>query len=271
VPPRALRARCARRALDYFSATGQLWGNPVYRWDELKRAGYRFWIDRLRSATALFDSVRLDHFRGFEAYWEIEAGASTAERGRWVPGPGAQIFEKLAAELGTLPFVAENLGVITPPVEALRKRFGFPGMSILQFAFGNDPQAPTFLPHNYQRDLVAYTGTHDNDTVLGWWGSAGTDDSTRTPEDVRKEHALARRYLATSGDEINWVLIRGVVASVADLAIFPLQDVLDLGGTARMNRPSTATGNWRWRFNQSLLTRERTERLADLAALYGRI
>ncbi len=255
---------------DYFSATGQLWGNPLYRWDELRRTGYAFWIERVRCALALFDAVRLDHFRGFEAYWEVEAGVPTAEHGRWVPGPGAEIFEALSAALGALPFVAENLGVITPQVEALRRRFGFPGMSILQFAFGKDPQAPTFLPHNYGRDLVAYTGTHDNDTVLGWWSSAGAGDSIRTPEDVRREHERARRYLATDGSEMNWVFIRTVLASVADTAVFPLQDALGLGSEARMNRPSVPSGNWRWRLRESQLTQGLADRLAELTDLYGR-
>ncbi len=255
---------------DYFSATGQLWGNPLYRWDEVRRSGYAFWIERLRSALAMFDAVRLDHFRGFEAYWEVEAGAPTAEHGRWVPGPGAEIFEALAAALGTLPFVAENLGVITPGVETLRRRFGFPGMSILQFAFGRDPQAPTFMPHNYERDLVAYTGTHDNDTVLGWWSGEGAGDSTRTPDDVLAEREHARRYLGTDGSEMNWIFIRTVLASVADTAVFPLQDALGLGSEARMNRPSVPSGNWRWRLRESQLTQAVSDRLADLAALYGR-
>jgi 4-alpha-glucanotransferase len=255
---------------DYFSATGQLWGNPLYRWDEARRSGYAFWIERVRLALAMFDVVRLDHFRGFEAYWEVEAGAPTAEHGRWMPGPGAEIFEALAAALGTLPFVAENLGVITPSVEALRRRLGFPGMSILQFAFGKDPQAPTFLPHNYERNLVAYTGTHDNDTVLGWWSGEGAGDSTRTPDDVREERDHARRYLATNGSEMNWVFIRTVLASVAETALFPLQDALGLGSEARMNRPSIPSGNWRWRLQESQLTPAIADRLADLAALYGR-
>jgi 4-alpha-glucanotransferase len=255
---------------DYFSATGQLWGNPLYRWAESQRTGHAFWIARARAALRTFDLVRLDHFRGFEAYWEVEAGEPTAVRGRWLPGPGPGFFEALEGALGKLPFVAENLGVITPAVEALRRRFGFPGMSILQFAFGDDPQAPSFLPHNYQRDLVAYTGTHDNDTVLGWWSSEGTHDSTRTPEAVRAERALAEAYLDTDGSEMNWVFIRAVLASVADTAIIPLQDVLGLGSEARMNRPSTARGNWRWRYREPMLTEAVAERLRHLTALYGR-
>jgi 4-alpha-glucanotransferase len=192
---------------DYFSATGQLWGNPLYDWEAIARDGWRFWIDRMQGTLALFDRVRLDHFRGFEAYWEIPAGVGTAERGRWVPGPGAGLFQALENALGVLPFLAENLGVITPEVEALRRRFGFPGMAVLQFAFGNDPQAESFLPHNYDRDLVAYTGTHDNDTAVGWW-TGGAGESVRSGEDVAKEKAFARAYLATDGHEMSWTLAR---------------------------------------------------------------
>src|SRR5207248_4681811 len=180
---------------DYFSATGQLWGNPIYRWDLLSQCGYRWWIDRFRASLKLFDVARLDHFRGFEAYWEIPARAPTAANGKWVKGPGAELFRVVQAALGELPIVAENLGVITPEVEAIRHEFGYPGMSLLQFAFGNDPQGPSFRPHNYARELVAYTGGHDNDTTVGWWTSSGASDSIRTPEDVRKEHEFARAYL----------------------------------------------------------------------------
>ncbi len=256
---------------DYFSATGQLWGNPLYRWEAARRTGWAFWIERMRSALELVDLVRLDHFRGFEAFWEVQAGEPDARRGRWVPGPGAELFDALRAALGPLPAVAENLGVITPEVEALRRRQGFPGMAILQFAFGNDPQAPSFLPHNYSRDLVAYTGTHDNDTVLGWWTGEGPGVSTRTAEDVRREREHARRYLAAGGEEMNWVFIRTVLASVADTAVFPLQDVLGLGSEARMNRPSVPTGNWRWRLLPGRIDERLAGRLADLAALYGRV
>jgi 4-alpha-glucanotransferase len=254
---------------DYFSASGQLWGNPLHDWEAVARDGWRTWIARVRGALAQVDRIRLDHFRGFEAYWEIPAGAATAESGRWVPGPGARLFEALEAALGPLPFLAENLGVITPEVEALRRRFRFPGMAVLQFAFGNDPQAPTFLPHNYERDTVAYTGTHDNDTVMGWWeGDAG--DSVRTPDDVAREKARARAYLATDGREMSWVMIRAVLASVADFAIVPLQDVLGLGSSARMNTPATLGGNWRWRVREEALAPELAARLGELTALYGR-
>ncbi|HWB99568.1 MAG TPA: 4-alpha-glucanotransferase, partial [Bryobacteraceae bacterium] len=211
-----------------------------------------------------------DHFRGFEAYWEVPAGERTATNGRWVKGPGANLFRVLARELGELPIVAENLGVITPEVEAIRKEFGFPGMAILQFAFGKDPQAPSFKPHNYPRDVVAYTGTHDNDTTIGWWSSEGAGDSTRTLEDVEVERAFARRYLATDGREMNWVLIRTLMASVAGMVLFPLQDVLGLGSEARMNTPATPSGNWRWRFRAETLTPQIARRLAELSVTYDR-
>ena len=256
---------------DYFSATGQLWGNPLYRWDVSAASGHRWWIDRFRASLKLFDYVRLDHFRGFEAFWEVPATASTAQEGKWVKGPGAQLFRAVKAELGVLPFVAENLGVITPEVEALRNEFGFPGMSLLQFAFGNDPQGPSFRPHNYSRELAAYTGGHDNDTTVGWWNSSGVGESTRTPEDIRKERAFARAYLGFKDDEpINWVLIRAVLASVAEIAVVPLQDVLGLGSEARMNLPGTVSGNWKWRYSADALTTDVAARLRELTVLYDR-
>jgi 4-alpha-glucanotransferase len=218
----------------------------------------------------LFDLVRLDHFRGFEAYWEIPAGAPTAAEGKWVKGPGAEFFRTLQSELKALPFVAENLGVITPEVEALRTEFGFPGMSLLQFAFGNDPQGPTFRPHNYSRELVAYTGGHDNDTTVGWWTSSGAGESTRTAEDIRNERNITREYLGFQEEAIHWVFIRAVLASVANIAIIPLQDVLGLGSDARMNLPGTISGNWRWRYKAGALTKEIRERLRKLAHLYDR-
>ncbi len=255
---------------DYFSATGQLWGNPIYRWDILARRGYGWWIDRFQAALGLLDYIRLDHFRGFEAYWEVPAGEPTAMNGEWVKGPGAGLFEAVQAALGELPLLAENLGVITPEVEALRERFGFPGMAILQFAFGKDPQAPDFRPHNYPRHRVAYSGTHDNDTVAGWWTSDGSGDSTRTPEDIVEERAFARRYLNTDGTDINWVFIRTLMASVADAVVFPLQDVLGLGTEARMNLPGSFGRNWTWRYARAALTPELAARMRDLAEVYDR-
>lgn len=255
---------------DYFSATGQLWGNPIYRWDVLAAQGYRWWIERFRATLDLFDMVRVDHFRGFEAYWRIPAGETTAIHGEWVKGPGAALFEAVRRALGELPIVAENLGVITPDVEAIRNQFDFPGMSILQFAFGRDPQGPDFRPHNYPRNRVAYSGTHDNDTTVGWWNSAGIGDSTRTPEDVVREMEFARRYLATDGREVHWDFIRALMASVADTVLFPLQDVLGLGSEARMNIPATRSGNWRFRFTADMLTPAMQDRLRTLAVTYDR-
>ncbi len=255
---------------DYFSATGQLWGNPLYRWDVSAASGHRWWIERCRASLEMFDLVRLDHFRGFEAYWEIPSAALTAAEGKWVEGPGAEFFRVLQSDLKELPFVAENLGVITPGVEALRKEFGFPGMSLLQFAFGNDPQGPSFRPHNYSRELVAYTGGHDNDTTVGWWTSSGVGESTRTEDDIRKEHDFTRAYLGLQHEEINWVFIRTVMASVANTAIIPLQDVLGLGSEARMNLPGTVSGNWKWRCKTNALTKEICDHLRTLAVLYDR-
>jgi 4-alpha-glucanotransferase len=255
---------------DYFSATGQLWGNPIYRWDRMQATGYKWWIERFRATLRVVDMVRLDHFRGFEGYWEVPAGESTAINGRWVKGPGAALFEALEAALGKLPIVAENLGVITPEVEALRHRFGFPGMSVLQFAFGTDPQAPTFRPHNYPREVVAYTGTHDNDTTVGWWQTQGAGDSTRSLADVERERDFTKAYLNSDGREIHWAFIRAVIASVADTVIVPLQDVLGLGNEARMNLPGSTKGNWHWRCRPNALTPQIRDRLKQLTLLYDR-
>jgi len=254
---------------DYFSATGQLWGNPLYRWDRMAEDGYEWWVKRMRAALRQFDAVRMDHFRGFEAYWEVPAGERTAVNGRWVKGPGAALFRTLEKALGRLPIVAENLGVITPEVEAIREEFGFPGMAILQFAFGKDAQAPSFRPHNYVRNLAAYTGTHDNDPVMAWWRSSG-GDSTRTAEDVEKEKAYARAYLNTDGREMHRVLIRKLMESVADTVIFPMQDLLGLGREARMNTPSVPDGNWRWRVRAEALSAEPAEWLGEMVRVYER-
>ncbi len=252
---------------DYFSATGQLWGNPIYRWDVMERLGYRWWTERFRHTLELVDLVRLDHFRGFEAYWQIPAGELTAIHGEWVKGPGAKLFEAVEAQLGPLPIVAENLGVITPAVEAIRAQFGYPGMSVLQFAFGSDPQAPTFRPHNYPREVVAYTGTHDNDTTIGWWTSSGEGDSTRSADDIRREREFTLRYLRCDGAEINWTFIETILASVADTVLIPLQDVLGLGSEARMNLPGSGSGHWQWRFHAGALDDRQASRLKRLAIL----
>jgi 4-alpha-glucanotransferase len=243
---------------DYFSATGQLWGNPLYDWDALKKTDYRWWVERIRTTLQEVDIVRLDHFRGFEAYWEVPAGSPTAETGHWVKAPGADLFNRLRQELGSLPFIAEDLGLITPAVENLRKQFQLPGMAVLQFAFGGANDNP-YLPHNYDASLVAYTGTHDNNTTRGWYQMA--------PE-REKDHV--RRYFGRDGSDIAWDLIRAAWASVADYAIAPFQDVLNLGAEARMNFPGHALGNWAWRFREEQLSHGILDRLAELTELYRR-
>jgi 4-alpha-glucanotransferase len=244
---------------DYFSATGQLWGNPLYRWGVFAKTGYRWWIERLRAALNLVDLVRLDHFRGFEAYWAIPAPAENAIIGTWEPGPGGALFYALEEAFGApLPIIAEDLGVITKAVVALRDGFQLPGMRILQFAFTADT-ASAFLPHNYVRHTVAYTGTHDNDTTAGWF--AKLDDATR-------EQVL--RYTGTDGHEIHWDFIRLLMQSVADTVVFPLQDVLGAGEHARMNLPGSTGSNWQWRFQAGDLTLPIAARLAGMVEAYGR-
>jgi 4-alpha-glucanotransferase len=255
---------------DYFSATGQRWGNPLYRWKRMRRGGYRWWEDRLRTLLDRFDAIRVDHFIGFQRYWRIPADEPTAVRGRWMKGPGAHFFATMKRKLGRLPLIAEDLGAVTPAVFALRDRFEFPGIKILQFAFGKDPYAYTFLPHNYVRRAVVFTGTHDNDTTVGWFRDEGGGWSTRSPAEAEAERTAALRYLGTTGDEIHWDMIRTAFASVANLAIVPVQDVLGLGSQARMNRPGDPTGNWLWRFEGGALTPIHAERLALMTATYGR-
>ena len=254
---------------DYFSETGQLWGNPIYRWERMRQDGYRWWINRFRSALELVDLIRLDHFRGFEAFGAVPADRPDAVSGEWVPGPGAPFFEAVERELGSLPAVAENLGWITPAVEDLRKRFDFPGMGVLQFAFGSDPQASEFIPHNHTQHMVIYSGTHDNDTTMGWW--KGGEEETRTRKQMEKERDLARRYLAADGrNPGHWDFLKAVMASVAKLALVPLQDILGLGSEARMNTPGRVSGNWSWRFQADDLASPIRERLLELTWLYGR-
>lgn len=244
---------------DYFSETGQRWGNPLYRWDKMSAQGYPFWKARLSSTLTLFDIVRIDHFRGFEAYWEIPAEEPTAVKGRWVKGPAKELFHSLQQSLGELPIIAEDLGVITPEVEALRDEFDFPGMKILQFAFGGT-RSSEFLPHNYHTpNCVVYTGTHDNETTLGWF---------RNADEYEKDHV--RRYLASDGRGIVWDLIRLAHMSIADMVVIPMQDLLELGNEARMNYPSKESGNWQWRFPAGMLTQELAMRLREITNLYGR-
>lgn len=242
---------------DYFSETGQLWGNPLYDWGRMREGGYRWWIERMRQSLTLYDLVRIDHFRGMQAYWEVPADATTATEGHWVEGPGSELFEALRNALGELPIVAEDLGEITPEVEALRDGLGLPGMKVLQFAF-SDPDNP-HLPHNYAgEDWVTYTGTHDNDTTLGWWNCLPVD-----------ERAFVRRYLGCEYISV-WDFVRLAYSSIAERAIVPMQDVLGLGSEARMNRPGEELGNWEWRMSGDALTSELAGRLRSLAETYGR-
>jgi 4-alpha-glucanotransferase len=243
---------------DYFSATGQRWGNPHYRWDALRQDGFGWWLERIRSQMDMFDLVRIDHFRGFEAYWEIDARAATAVDGHWVQGPGESFFQVLKQVFGELPLVAEDLGVITPAVTALRKQFGLPGMKILQFAFDGSPDNP-YLPHNHEELCVVYTGTHDNNTTLGWY------QDLSPPEQARVRH-----YLGDAGEAMPGVLVRAALASVARLAVIPLQDLLELDGTHRMNVPGVATDNWRWRFRWDQVRDDQPRRIRDWIELYGR-
>ena len=254
---------------DYFSTTGQLWGNPLYNWKRMVADGFKWWIERMRATFSLVDIARIDHFRGFAASWEIPGGDKTAERGRWVEVPGRELFRAVRQTLGQLPIIAEDLGVITPDVVALREEFGFPGMRILQFGFGGDPKNSD-LPHNYVQNVAAYTGTHDNDTTVGWFESVAGEGSTRTAAQIERERKFCLKYLNSTGEEIHWDLIRAVSASVANTAIIPLQDLLGLGGDARMNLPNTIAGNWSWRYRAELLTDTIAVRLKTLTELYGR-
>ncbi len=243
---------------DYFSPTGQLWGNPLYRWEVMAEQGYAWWIARIRQTFRTVDILRLDHFRGFAAYWQIPAGEPTAVNGTWMTGPGIPLFEALKSALGELPIVAEDLGHITPDVEELRDRFAFPGMNILQFAFASDAGNP-YLPHNLRQNSVIYTGTHDNDTTLGWYASREAE-----------ELASVQRYVGPVQESLQWALIRMAYRSVADIAIAPLQDILGLGAEARMNTPGKLGGNWTWRFLEGDLKPEHQARMLDLALTYGR-
>lgn len=255
---------------DYFSATGQFWGNPLYNWDRMLDDGFNWWIERVRATLQTVDIARIDHFRGFAACWEIPGGDKTAERGRWIEAPGRALFTAIRNALGELPIIAEDLGVITPDVEKLRDDFGFPGMRILQFAFSSDTKNID-LPHNYHKNVVVYTGTHDNDTTVGWFNSIAGEGSTRTAEQISGEREFCMKYLNTNPKEIHWDFIRAVIASVAVTAVVPLQDLLGLGTEARMNLPNTTDGNWTWRFSAGALTEAHSNRLRDMTETYGRI
>lgn len=249
---------------DYFSATGQLWGNPIYDWEYLQSTQFDWWVKRFKATLEYVDIVRIDHFRAFEAYWQVPAGEETAMNGEWIAAPGYAFFETLGDRLGSLPVLAEDLGIITPEVEALRDHFEFPGMKILLFAFGDDAKNP-YLPHNFVRNCAVYVGTHDNDTAIGWWEHDATDDV---------KQAVARYLGVDSPDqiaEINWALLRLAYGSVADLAIVQLQDVMGLGHEGRMNDPSTPYGNWRWRYTRSdELSESLVKRLLEVTQIYSR-
>lgn len=244
---------------DYFSATGQRWGNPLYRWELLQKRGFDWWIERFRMMYTMVDIVRLDHFRGFAQYWEIPADEETAIKGQWVPGPGSALFSAIRAALGDVPIIAEDLGVITPDVNELRQELGFPGMAVLQFAWSADA-TDLYLPHNHLPNMVVYTGTHDNDTTVGWWESTG-----------EYERVHAQKYLAVHGNDIAWDFIRAALRSVAETTIVPMQDILSLGSAARMNYPGRLGGNWGWRLLPDQLRDAVAERLGELASLYGRV
>jgi 4-alpha-glucanotransferase len=243
---------------DYFSETGQRWGNPLYRWDRMAESGYRFWKERMKTQLSLFDLIRIDHFRGFEAYWEIPAQDDTAMNGHWVKAQGDQLFEQLQAEFDPLPLVAEDLGIITAEVDALREKYGFPGMKILQFAFSGGSDNP-YLPFRHERNTLVYTGTHDNDTTLGWYISL--DDDTRNQVD---------EYLGRSVEAMPWPMIRQALASRANLAVLPMQDLLGLDGEHRMNLPGTTEGNWEWRFDWDMVDAQLAGKIRRRIEMYGR-
>lgn len=243
---------------DYFSPDGQLWGNPLYRWKEMKADGFTWWLDRIRAAFRLYDIVRIDHFRGFAAYYEVPGKAQNARKGRWVKAPGVELFKTVKKQLGDLPIIAEDLGLITPDVQKLLATTGFPGMKVLQFAFSGDA-SDKFLPHNYERHAVAYSGTHDNETSAGWYANAS---------DHEKDYF--RRYFNTDGEHAAHDLIRGVFASVASIAVVPLQDVLEIGSQGRMNFPGRRHDNWQWRFSEGDLKPDHEQFLLGLARAYGR-
>jgi 4-alpha-glucanotransferase len=244
---------------DYFSPTGQLWGNPLYRWDRLRESGYQWWLERMRAILGMVDIVRLDHFRGFAGYWEVPGKAKTAVKGRWAPGPGAHFFQTLRQQLGDLPIIAEDLGVITPDVVELREHFSLPGMKILQFGFEGGPK-DAFLPHNYPENCVVYTGTHDNDTARGWYERIDA-----------KSKDFYRRYLARDGHDISWDMIRAVWGSVAVFALAPMQDFLSLDNQARMNYPGNPSGNWTWRMAPWAMHPGLQARIKDANFLYNRM
>jgi 4-alpha-glucanotransferase len=244
-----------------------LWGNPTYRWEYLKKTNYAWWVERIRAAFRLVDLLRLDHFRGFVKYWSVRSGQSTARNGRWVNGPAQSLFKAVHEKLGDLPLVAENLGVITPEVEELRRQLSLPGMAVLQFAFGEDG---THRPNNYVHDLVSFTGTHDNNTTNGWWNELRRTASGPFSSKAKAELRRARAFLQEDDREMSWRFIQAIMTSVAGVSMIPMQDVLGLGTVARMNIPGRAKGNWRWRYSAHAITPGLISRLRDLTEVTGR-
>ena len=247
---------------DYFSKTGQRWGNPVYRWEAHGKDGYDWWLKRMAHNLGMFDIVRIDHFRGFAAYWEVKASERTAVNGKWVKGPGEDLLNAFSRRFSTLPIIAEDLGVITDDVSELKDRFGVPGMNVLQFAFGDDLPLNRFAPHNHRKNSVVYTGTHDNDTLKGWFGKEAGEDVER-----RLSGYIGEKV---TGDNVHWKMIRLAMMSVADAVVIPMQDILGLGSDSRMNRPGTARGNWRWRITSEQLDSAPADVLRDMTEMYGR-
>ncbi len=243
---------------DYFSETGQLWGNPVYDWEYLQSTRFQWWKERIQASLNLYDIIRIDHFRGFAEYWAVPAGEETAMNGEWLVCPGKELFDELKNHFGTLPIIAEDLGLITESVVELRERYGFPGMKILQFAFDSD-EKNNYLPHTYEENFVVYTGTHDNNTVRGWFEAASAEN-----------RIALLNYIGYEVEDVSWALMRMAHASVAALSVFPLQDVLSLGEEARMNVPGTTSGNWTWRFRAEALTKDLSQKLKQLTKTYDR-
>ena len=245
---------------DAFSETGQLWGNPIYDWDYLEKTNFEWWVDRIKSSLKLYDTLRIDHFRGFEAYWSVDYGEKTAQNGKWVKGPEMKLFNIIKEKLGDIEIIAEDLGYLTEETLEFKKRTGFPGMKIIQFAFGGDSSNP-YLPHNYEKNCVAYTGTHDNDTIRGWFEVTGSKEE--------KEKAV-EYFKLTEEEGYNWGVIRGVWSSVANTSIGVMQDFLNLGNEARINKPSTLESNWSWRAKDNVFTNELANKIYRLTKIYGR-
>jgi 4-alpha-glucanotransferase len=247
---------------DYFSATGQLWGNPTYRWDVLKEGKYDWWVKRIKHNLRSIDFLRVDHFRGFVAYWEVPATEKTALNGKWIEAPAVDFFNQLTKRFSYLPFIAEDLGIITPDVREIMHLFQFPGMKVLLFAFSEDHPMHPYLPHTYERECVVYTGTHDNNTVRGWF------ENEAAPEDKKRLFAYLGREVSVQ--EIHWELIRLAMSSVANTVILPMQDILGLGQESRMNRPATKHGNWQWKLSPEQLDSSPSDRLLEMTEIYGR-